>query len=147
MDIKKMTSEELETMSYLDIAYNILKIDKKKMSTVDLMKEICKALKLSDSAYEELIGDFYTSLNLDKRFLLIDDLWDLAEHNVVKILIEDDLDDDIEDYDLDDEDEEEREDDIVSDETEVMEDVEDDLDDEIEDLAIVDEDEEEEEEI
>ena len=148
MDIKKMTNEELEKMSYLDIAYNFLKFEKKKLNTVDLLKEVCKILKLSDNAYEELIGDFYTSLNLDKRFLLLDGLWDLAEHNVVKVLIEDDLDDDIEDYDLDeDEDEEdEREDDIVSDETETMEDVEDDLDDDMEDLAILEDEEDEEEE-
>lgn len=144
MDIKKMTKEQLENMSHLDIAYNILKIDKKKLNTVDLLKEICKLLSMSDNEYEELIGDFYTSLNLDKRFLLIDGLWDLTENHSVKILVDED-EDDLEDYDLDEDDEDEEiEDDIVSDDTEAMEDVEDDLDEELDELSIVDEDEEEE---
>ena len=72
MDIKKMSSEELEKYSHLDIAYNILKYEKKKLSTVELLKEVCSVLNYEDSEFENLIGDFYTSLNLDKRFLLVD---------------------------------------------------------------------------
>ncbi len=149
MDIKKMSVDELEKLSYLDIAYNIIKFNKKAKNTIELLKEICTTLNYSDKEYEELIGDFYTSLNLDKRFILVDGKWDLTENHSVKIVIDDDDDDEeleeYEDIDDDDEEDEQTEDDILSDETETMEDVEDDdEEDAIEDLSIVEEEEEQE---
>jgi len=140
MNIRKMTSAEIEKMSHLDIAYTLLKEEKSTYTTVDLLKEICNLLKYSENAFEELIGDFYTSLNLDKRFILIDGKWDLTENHSVKLVVEDELDDDLEEYeDMDEEENEEVEveDDIVMDDTEALEDVEDDLDDEMEDLTIL----------
>jgi DNA-directed RNA polymerase delta subunit len=93
MDIRNMKSEDLESLSYLDIAYKLLKQDKKTKTTVELFKEICSLLKLSDKQYENLIGDFYTSLTVDKRFLLLDDSkWDLKENHSVKMIVEDELD-------------------------------------------------------
>ena len=144
MNIRKMSSDELEKFSHLDIAYNLIKIEKKMHTTVDLLKEVCSLLSYDDSIFENLIGDFYTSLNLDKRFILIDGKWDLAENHAVKIVIDDESDDeDLEEYEvLDEEDEvEEIEDEAVLDDTEALEDVEDDLDDDIEDLTILTEDE------
>ena len=101
MNIKKMTTEELELMSHTDIAYNILKHEKKTLTTIELLKEICSLLNYGDTEYENLIGDFYTSLNVDKRFILIDGKWDLAENHAVKIIIDDEGDDDedMENYD------------------------------------------------
>lgn len=142
MDIRKMSLEDLEKLSYLDISYNIIKFNKKSLTTVEMLKEVCAALNYGDKEYEELIGDFYTSLNLDKRFVLIDGKWDLTENHSVKIEIDDEEE---EDYDLDeDEDEDATEDDVVSDDVETMEDIDDDLDDDMEDLNIVDDEEEEE---
>lgn len=141
MDIKKMSLEELEKLSHLDIAYNILKFNKKIMTTVDLLKEVCEALNYSENEFNSLIGDFYTSLNLDKRFFLVDGKWDLSENHSVKIVVEDELDEDLEDYEeLDEEEEEveEIEDEAVVDDVEALEEVEDD---ELEDLTIVEEDE------
>ncbi len=147
MNIKKMTVEELEKMSHLDIAYNIIKTEKKEYKTVDLLKKICALLKYDENEFENLIGDFYTSLNLDKRFILIDGKWDLSENHSVKIVIEDDLDDDIDSFeDIDEEEVGEIEDEAVLDDTEALEDVEDDLDDEMEDLTILTEEELDEEE-
>ncbi len=137
MDIKKMSSEELEKFSHLDIAYNILKYEKKKLSTVELLKEVCSVLNYEDSEFENLIGDFYTSLNLDKRFLLVDNKWDLAENHAIKIIVDDDMDE---------EDPEEVEDEAVIDDTEILEDIDEDLDDDIEDLTILSEEEMDEEE-
>ena len=38
----------------------------------------------------EMIGDFYTTLTTDKRFLLLDSSeWDLKEFHVVKTIIDD----------------------------------------------------------
>lgn len=148
MNIRKMTSEELEKLSHLDIAYNIIKNEKKVMNTIELLKDICNVLNYDENAFENLIGDFYTSLNLDKRFILIDGKWDITENHSVKIVIDDDMEDDLDTFDDIDEEEEpqEIEDEAVLDETEAMEDVEDDLDDELDNLTILTEEEIEEEE-
>lgn len=148
MNIEKMSKEELEKMSHLDLAYNYIKFNKERFSTVELLKSICKLLEYDDNAFENLIGDFYTSLNLDKRFILIDNKWDLTENHSVKMVVEDEIDDDIESYDNEDESEEdiEIEDEAVLEDAEALEDVEDDLDDDMDDLNIISEEELEEEE-
>ena len=145
MKLKDMTIEELETLSYADLAYLILKENGKSMNTPSVFKEICKLLGISDEEYSAKIGDFYTSLTTDKRFVLLDNAeWDLRDNHSIKIV-------------MDDEDDEEE----ISDEDEESEDVEDsgeeleedidaqvddddivDNDDDLDDLAIVDEDEE-----
>lgn len=149
MDIRKMTSEELEKLSHLDIAYNIIKNEKKVLNTLDLLKEVCSILNYDESAVEELIGEFYTSLNLDKRFILIDGKWDIAENHSVKIVVDDEMDDELDTFeDIDEEDEEakEIEDEAVLEDVEVLEDLDDDIDDEMDDLTILSEEEIEEDE-
>lgn len=112
MDIRNMKQEDLEALSYLDIAYHSLKSEKQTKTTVELFKEICSLLKFSEKQYQDLVGDFYTSLTVDKRFLLLENgKWDLKENHSVKIIVEDELDeldglDTIEDIDEDIEDEE-----------------------------------------
>lgn len=101
---KKLTKEELETMSYNDIAYMLLK-EKKDKSTLDLFTEIVEMLELPKKVLELKIGEFYTSLTNDKRFILLEDgKWDLKEnHKSENIIPEDDLEDyeeeTIDDYD------------------------------------------------
>jgi len=148
MDIKNLSSEELEKMSHLDIAYNIIKSEKKVLNTLDLLKEVCNLLNYDNNVLENLIGDFYTSLNVDKRFILIDGTWDISENHQVKIVIEDESDDELEEYeDIDAEDEiVETEDEAVLEDREVLEDIEDDLDDDMDDLTILSEEEMEDEE-
>lgn len=149
MNIEKMSIEELEKMSHLDLAYNYIKYNKKRYSTIELLKSICKLLEYDDNAFENLIGDFYTSLNLDKRFILIENKWDLTENHSVKMVVEDEIDDDIESYEnMDDESEEniEIEDEAVLEDAEALEDVDDDLDDDMDELNIISEEELEEEE-
>lgn len=143
MDIRNLSSQELEKMSHLDIAYNIIKNEKKVLNTLSLLKEVCDILNYDNATLESLIGDFYTSLNLDKRFYLIDGLWDLSENHQVKIIIEDEMDNDLEEYEDIDEEEEitETEDEAVLEDTEILEDIEDDLDDEMDDLTILSEEE------
>jgi DNA-directed RNA polymerase subunit delta len=146
MNLKKMTRDEIEKLSHLDIAYYIIKNSNKKYGTIDLLKKVCELLEYEENAFENLIGEFYTSLNLDKRFILIDGNWDLTENHSVKIVVEDEVDDDLDTYEDMDEEEGEIEDEAVLDDTEALEDVEDDLDDEMEDLTILTEEELEEEE-
>lgn len=148
MDIRNLSSEELEKMSHIDIAYNIIKSEKKVLNTLDLLKEVCELLNYDNSVLENLIGDFYTTLNVDKRFILIDGAWDISENHQVKIIVDDESDDELEEYeDIDAEEENlETEDEAVLDDVEALEDIEDDLDDDMDDLTILSEEEMEDEE-
>ena len=101
MKLKDMKKEELEVLSYTDLTEMILKEKKKPMNTPSVFKEICKLLDLSDQEYSEKIGDFYTSLTTDKRFILLDSAeWDLKDKHKVEIV----LDDNDEDEEFDEED-------------------------------------------
>ena len=94
MNIRQMPLEELELLSYTDIAYELLKLDKKPKTTRDLFKEVCDLLQISEDNMLEMIGDFYTTLTTDKRFILLDSAeWDLKEAHCVKTIIDDDEDD------------------------------------------------------
>ncbi len=141
MSIREKEKLELEIMSYTDIAYEVIKEDKKQYNTPNLFKEVCNLLELSEAEFETKIGDFFTALTTDKRFILIDSInWDLKENHVVKVVIDDGEEDSIVDSDEDEdieEDNEESEDieDEYSDDSE-----EDYIDDDLEDLNIVEED-------
>lgn len=139
MSIRKMPLEELELLSYADIAYEILKEDKKSKTTPVLFGEVCKLLEIPEDTMFELIGDFYTTLTTDKRFILLDNTeWDLKEFYSVKLIVDD------EDEEGEEQEEEEVaeeiEDEAVISDTNDYDDVDDDMDD-LEDLAIVSEDE------
>lgn len=144
MKLKDMTIEELEALSYADLAYLILKENSKSMNTPSVFKEICKLLGISDEEYSAKIGDFYTSLTTDKRFVLLDNAeWDLRDNHSIKIVMDDEddeeevLDEDEESEDIEDSSEEIEEDiDAQVDDDDIVDD------DDLDDLAIVDEDEE-----
>ncbi len=134
MKLKDMSKTELEQMSYADLSYIILKENKKPMNTASLFKKVCDLLEYSDGEYSEKIGDYYTSLTTDKRFLFLDSSeWDLRENNIVKMELEDD------------EELEEDEEEVEEDEEEIEEDnidadnIDDDLDDDDDDLSIISE--------
>ena len=143
MKVDKMKKEDLELMSYNDIANLILEESTKK-TTAELFKKICDLLDLGEKTYENKIGAFYTSLTKDKRFLLLEDgLWDLKKNHSVKVLkIEEALEDmeELEEIEKEEQDEyEEKEEDkyIIYDEN-PDDDLGDDLDD-YKNLVIVDE--------
>jgi len=148
MSIRKKDILDLELMSYTDIAYEIIKEDKKKYNTPKLFKEVCKLLKLSDEEFEAKIGDFFTALSTDKRFIFIDSVnWDLKENHVVKVVVDDgeeDIVDDIEETDEDEEEDDDNDNDIEEDleddysDDEMQDDV---TEDDLQDLTIMDEDE------
>ena len=102
MNLKDMTKEEIEALSYTDLTCILLTENKKPMSTAEIFKKICEILGYSDAEYSEKIGDYYTSLTIDKRFVLLDDAkWDLRKNHAVELKVEDDEDIDTDD-DLDD---------------------------------------------
>ena len=149
MSIRKKEKTELEQMSYTDIAYEIIKEDKKGYNTPNLFKEICKLLNLTEDEFEAKIGDFFTALSTDKRFILIDSVnWDLKENHVVKVVVDEGEEDEEEEETTEDDSAEEEdtptEDDLGEDD--YSEDaIDDDIstDDGMDDLTIVEDDEEE----
>ena len=48
MNVRQMPLEELELLSYTDIAYELLKLDKKPKTTHALFKEVCDLLQISE---------------------------------------------------------------------------------------------------
>ena len=145
MKLKDMSKEELESLSYTDLTEIILKENKKPLNTPKVFKKICDLLELSDEEYSNKIGDYYTSLTTDKRFILLDTAeWDLKDKHKVEIVLDEDDDEDIsyEDEELDEDDELEEE----TDESIEITDDEIDLDDsdDLDDLSIVNDDEMEE---
>jgi len=143
MSIKKMTKEDLELLSNKDLT-NLLLEEKGKQTTPDLFKRIIELLELPSSTFDQKIGDYYTSLTTDKRFILLEDgTWDLRNrHTSDKILKLEDDEDDEEIEEIKEEQEEETEDfdSIDNDEDDI-----DDNDDDLKDLVVLDEDEIEEE--
>ena len=136
-----MTKEELELLSNKDITNLLLEESKKPMNTAELFKTIISLLELPAKTFENKIGDYYTSLTTDKRFILLEDgTWGLKSRHtsdkVVKIMDEDDEIE--EDLVKEEEPEEEIEEDNYDD---TDEDYDDNAEDDLKDLVVLDEDE------
>lgn len=138
MKLKDMPIEELEILSYTDMTQLIIKENKKSMNTPSLFREISNLLGYTDEEYSAKIGDYYTSLNNDKRFVLLEDnTWDIRDNQVVETMIDEDDEEETDD-------EEEPEEEIEQEEDNIDEVIDDDIEeDDIEELTIVDDDEDE----
>ena len=85
MKLSKMKKEELELLSYINIAKLYLEENQKTMTTAELFKEICSLLELSERTYQDKITDFFQSLTTSKDFILLDDgKWDLRKNHKSK---------------------------------------------------------------
>ena len=136
-----VSKEELETMSFDDIAYVILKEKGKKMKISDIFKIICDALNLGDAAFEAQIGDFFALISTEKRFIQLEKGYiDLRENHTSEINIndiEEESEDDMPVEDVQEDDEDESEETDYYDDIDDMDD--DRPDDDYKDLVIVDE--------
>lgn len=137
MKLKNMSKEEIELLSYTDLTYMMLK-EEKSMTTPVIFKRICDMLGYSEDEYMNKIGDYYTSLTLDKRFVLLENNeWDIRDRHSVEIVVDEEEDEPFE----------EEEEEVIEEETEeenIDEDtMEDDLvdDDDMDDLTILNDDE------
>ena len=141
MKLSKMKKEDLELLSYTNIAKLYLEENKVTLNTADLFKEICKLLELSERVYQDKIADFFQSLTTSKEFVLLDDgKWDLkSKHKAKKI----DIDDLYEEKDGEEEDEFDIEDEEQDDEEEfnTIDDEEEYAEDDLADLTILSEEE------
>lgn len=140
---KELKREDVENLSYKDIAYLILEREKNGINTLDLFTKIVSLLDLPESTVENKIADFYTTMATDKRFIMVDSVWDLRKRHTSDKVIIDETEDDEEEL------EENRDDvDLVEDEygdeyteeTDVDTDFDDSDDDDLADLVVLDED-------
>ena len=141
MKLSKMSKEELELLSYTDIAKLYLEENKTTMNTADLFKQVCSLLELSDKEYQDKIADFFQSLTTSKEFILLEDgKWDLKSNHKIKIDMDelyedkDDEDEEYQDEEYDEEITEEDEFNSIDDESEYAEE-------DLSDLTILSEDE------
>ena len=140
MKLSEMKKEELELLSNKDITFYLLE-EQGKQNTAELFKSIVTLLELPSSTFEEKIGDYYTSLTTDKRFIMLEDgCWDLRSRHtsdkVKTITDEDEEDEDEEEITKDDQQEE-----IEEDNYDDTDDDYDDTDEDLKDLVVIDEDE------
>lgn len=143
MKLQEMSQDELELLSYTDLTYMLLKEEHKPMTTPVLFKKICDLLDYTDSEFESKIGDYYTSLTIDKRFVMVNgNEWDLRDHHSIEIILDEE---DEEEVEVEEEEEVEVEDEENLDEALDDESLDDDVDDDIDDLSIVEEEDLEEE--
>ncbi len=142
MKLKDLTKEELEAMSYDDIALMILEETNRQMKINELFKEVCNLLGLSDDEFVDKLPAFFEVLSTDHRFIMLENgLWDLKTKHSIKVVIDDTDEEDEEiEEDIDEIDDEMPEEDIYSDDDD-SDDLTDD-DDDLKDLVIIDEDEE-----
>ncbi len=135
--------EDIENLSYKDIAYLFLENEKKGINTIDIFTKIVDILELPKSIIDTNIADFYTSLTTDKRFVMVDGLWDLRNrHTSDKVLSKIDDEEEEEEENVEETEENTSEDeDIFEEESIDDETTYDDDDDGLSDLVIVDEDE------
>ena len=135
----KLTQEQIDSMSYDDVAFIILEAYGKKMKTPDLFKRVIKVMELPESEFTNGIGDFFELLLTDKRFIMLEDgYWDLKINHSQKIVFDDEDEEEVELI------EEPEETGKVTEDAEVNYDDEDtveddDSEDELEDLIILDE--------
>ena len=89
MSLSKMKKEELELLSYTDIAKLYLEENKTTLDTAKLFREVCNLLELSEAEYQDKIADFFQSLTTTKSFILLPDgKWDLKAKHSVKIVMD-----------------------------------------------------------
>lgn len=104
---KTLSTEELESMSYTDVANYVLEQNNKKMKLGDLFMSVIKLRGDDpDKIFESKIGDFFSLISTDKRFVMLDKgYWDLRVNHKNKIDLsseEEDEDEEIIDETIDD---------------------------------------------
>lgn len=142
MKLKDLSKEELEAMSYDDIALMIITETGKQYKINELFKKVCDLLGLSEAVFMDKLPAFFDVLSTDHRFIMLENgTWDLKTKHSTKVVFESD-EEDMEDIEVEEEQEEEIEEEENEDIFNDNEDEIDDDDDDLKDLVIIDEDEE-----
>lgn len=145
MKLKNLSKEDLETMSFGEIAEVILAENGSQLKIVDIFRKICTLLEMSDTEFENKVADFFELISTDKKFIVLDKgFCDLRKKHTPKLIVEEDEEEIVEQDSIEEveqsELEEDTENDIFYDSSSDEDDVEDN-DDELTDFIVVDEDE------
>ena len=142
MKLKDLSREELEAMSYDDIALMIITESGKQYKINELFKQVCDLLGLSEAVFMDKLPAFFDVLSTDHRFIMLENgTWDLKTKHSTKVVFESDDEEDLEEIEA----EEEVEEEIEEENEDIFNDNEDEIDDDdddLKDLVIIDEDEE-----
>jgi DNA-directed RNA polymerase subunit delta len=80
LNIREMTKEQLSEESMIDIAYAVLTETQEPLTLQQLMDEIRKITGVTEKQMKAKLQQFYTDMNIDGRFLAINDnRWGLRE--------------------------------------------------------------------
>ncbi|WP_147535009.1 DNA-directed RNA polymerase subunit delta [Bacillus marasmi] len=158
MGLQQYSKEQLQEMSFIEVAYELLAERKQAVTFQEIMDEIKSVLNLNDEQVKSKIAQFYTDLNIDGRFLCLGEnrwglrVWypvDQVEEEIItpvktkkkkaKKVVEDDFDDfdeveEDEDLGFDDIDELDDDDDILDEDLEIDDDDDLDIDDDDDDI-------------
>lgn len=142
MSIKNLTKEDIDTLSYEELAYLIIQDKHSKMKIIDIFKKICELKNMNEKEFEDKIADFYDLISTNKEFLVLEKGYcDLRKNHTPNVILDDEDDVDTEEIEENIEDDvEETEEDIYYDNSSEEDDV--DTDDELSDFIVVDEDDE-----
>ena len=78
LGVHQYSQEEINEMSLIEIAYELLVEKNHAVSFKDIMDEVSSLTGLTDQQVKAKIAQFYTELNIDGRFLAIgDNQWGL----------------------------------------------------------------------
>jgi DNA-directed RNA polymerase subunit delta len=69
LSLQQYSAEQLQEMSFIEIAYELLAENKQPISFKEIMDEITKVLNLTEQEVKAKIAQFYTDLNIDGRFM------------------------------------------------------------------------------
>ncbi|WP_318509297.1 DNA-directed RNA polymerase subunit delta [Bacillus sp. T3] len=149
MSLEQYSKEQLQEMSFIEIAYEFLSGKKQAVAFPEIIDEIKKTLNITDEEVKQRIAQFYTDLNIDGRFLALgDNRWgirtwypvDQVEEEIVtpvkpkkkkaKKVVEDD---DFEDFDEIEEDDDLGFDDVDELDDDILDEDDDDFDDDLDD--------------
>ena len=146
MKLSKLSKEELEAMSYSELAEAILTEKGKKLKIVEIFQKICKLLGMSDEEYENKVADFFELIIADKNFIVLDKGYcDLRKKHTPEFVVEEDDEEEVEEPEVEEEvteeePEEDDEDSIFYDNSSEEDDIDDGDDDDLSNFAIVEED-------
>src|SRR5690606_13007149 len=80
LNIQAMTKEQLAEESLIDITYAILMQRREPLTLQQLMDEIRELTGVSEQELQDKLVQYYTDLNIDGRFLAVqDNRWGLRE--------------------------------------------------------------------
>lgn len=80
MNIHDMTQEELLEESLINITHQVLTERRESLTLAELMEEFRKLTGITDKELKEKVLQYYTDLNIDGRFLAIEEnRWGLRE--------------------------------------------------------------------